>query len=166
MNRTYDREWFLERIAAIRRIVPEANISTDIITGFCSETEEEHQDTLSLMKEVRFELAYMYYYSERPGTPAAKRLTDDIPESVKKERLTEIVALHREIAHERNKEDVGKTFEVLLEGFSSKSDQHFFGRSSQSKGVIVPAREGLKAGDYVMAKIVSCTSGTLIGEEI
>lgn len=166
MDRSYTKAWYLDRIAAIHRIVPDADISTDIITGFCSETEEEHQETMELMSTVRFDLAYMYYYSERPGTPAAKRLKDDVPEDVKKRRLTEIVALFRQISLERNQENVGQVYEVLLEGISSKSDKHFFGRNSQNKGVIVPAKEGMKAGDYVKVRIASCTSGTLIAEHI
>ncbi|MBL7801230.1 MAG: tRNA (N6-isopentenyl adenosine(37)-C2)-methylthiotransferase MiaB [Chitinophagales bacterium] len=166
MDRSYTKAWYLDRIAAIHRIVPDADISTDIITGFCSETEEEHQETMELMSTVRFDLAYMYYYSERPGTPAAKRLKDDVPEDIKKRRLTEIVALFRQISLERNQENVGQVYEVLLEGISSKSDKHFFGRNSQNKGVIVPALEGMKPGDYVNVRIASCTSGTLIAEHI
>ena len=113
MNRTYDREWYMQRIEAIRRIVPEAAISTDIIAGFCTETEEEHKDTLSMMQEVKYEMAYMFAYNERPGTVAAKKYADDIPEEVKKRRLQEIVDLHRIHSLERNKEDVGKKFRVI-----------------------------------------------------
>lgn len=163
MNRTYDREWYMDRIAAIRRIVPEASISTDIITGFCTETEEEHQDTLNLINEVRFELAYLYYYSERPGTLAAKKYADDIPESVKKRRLQEAVEVYRKTSWSRNLEDVGKTFEVLIESVSAKSEEHFFGRNSQNKGVVIP-RENYQLGQYVNVKITACTSGTLLGE--
>jgi tRNA-2-methylthio-N6-dimethylallyladenosine synthase len=165
MNRTYDREWYMGRIDAIRRIVPEATISTDIITGFCSETEEEHRDTMSLMDEVKFELAYMYYYSERPGTLAAKKYADDIPEEVKKRRLSEIIELHRGHSAFRNRQDVGKTYEVLVEGISKKSGQHLYGRNSQGKVVVFP-ENGLKLGDYAYMKIVDCTSGTLIGEQV
>lgn len=165
MNRTYDREWYLERIAAIRRIVPEASISTDVICGFCTETEEEHQDTISLMKEVRFEQAYLYYYSERPGTLAAKKYTDDIPEEVKKRRLAEVVEVHRENSLERNKEDLGKMFEVLIESVSQKSDDKLFGRNSQNKGIVFP-RENYQLGQYVNVKITDCTSATLIGEVV
>lgn len=165
MNRTYTREWYMGRIAAIRRIVPEATISTDIITGFCTETEEEHQDTISLMNEVRFEQAYLYYYSERPGTLAARKYTDDIPEGVKKRRLAEIVEVHRKCSWERNLEDIGKTYEVLIESVSAKSDEHLFGRNSQNKGVVIP-RGNHQLGDYVTVKIVDCTSGTLIGEVV
>jgi tRNA-2-methylthio-N6-dimethylallyladenosine synthase len=165
MNRTYTREWYLDRIAAVRRIVPEATISTDIIAGFCTETEEEHQDTLSLLDEVKFELAYMYMYNERPGTTAAKKLEDNVPEEVKKRRLQEIVDLHRGHTLLRNKEDLGKTYEILLEGISSKSDVHLYGRNSQNKVVIVP-RENLQPGQYVYARVIDCTSGTLIGEVV
>jgi tRNA-2-methylthio-N6-dimethylallyladenosine synthase len=165
MNRTYTREWYLDRIAAVRRIVPEAAISTDIITGFCTETEEDHQDTISLMEEIKYELAYMYAYNERPGTSAAKKFADDVPEDVKKRRLSEVVALHRGHTLLRNKEDLGKTYEILLEGTSSKSDEHLFGRNSQNKVMIVP-KGNLKPGQYVHAKVVDCTSGTLIGEVV
>jgi tRNA-2-methylthio-N6-dimethylallyladenosine synthase len=163
MNRTYTREWYVDRIAAVRRIVPEAALSTDIIAGFCSETEQDHQDTLSLLDEVKFELAYMYMYNERPGTAAAKKLADDVPEEVKKRRLSEIVELHRGHTLLRNKEDLGKTYEILLEGTSSKSDEHLFGRNSQNKVIIVP-KGNLKPGQYVYARVTDCTSGTLIGE--
>ena len=165
MNRTYTREWFLERIAAIRKILPTAAISTDLITGFCGETEQEHQDTLSMMKEVRFELAYMYSYSERPGTLAAKKFTDDVPELVKKRRLQEIVDLHRGFALERNLEDVGKTYEVLVEGTSQKNENELFGRNSQNK-VLVFAKKDFKPGQYVQVKVTASTSGTLLGQSI
>jgi tRNA-2-methylthio-N6-dimethylallyladenosine synthase len=163
MNRTYDRAWYMQRIEAIRTIVPEAGISTDIITGFCSETEEEHQDTISLMEEVRYGMAYMFYYSERPGTLAAKKYEDDVPEEVKKRRLQEIVNLHRIHSHENHKSQVGKTFEVLVEGTSYKSDEHLFGRNTQNQVIVFPKRN-LKPGDYADVKVTSCTSGTLIGE--
>lgn len=163
MNRTYNRAWYEERIAAIRRIVPEAAISTDVITGFCGETEEEHKDTLSLMEQVRYELAYIFFYSERPGTLAAKKYKDDVPEEVKKRRLQEVVDLHRIHSLERNKEDIGKTFEVLVEGTSARSDKEIYGRNTQNK-VIIFKRDNFKPGDYVHVKVVRCTSGTLIGE--
>ena len=162
MNRTYTREWYMERIAAIRRIVPEAAISTDVITGYCSETEEEHQDTLSMMQHVRYEMAYMFAYNERPGTVAAKNHIDDIPEEVKKRRLQEVVDLHRVHSLERNKEDVGKTFEVLVEGISARNDEDVYGRNTQNK-VIVFDKANFKPGDYVTVKVIRCTSGTLIG---
>lgn len=163
MNRTYDREWYLQRIEAIRNIVPEAAISTDIISGFCSETEEEHQDTLSLMQLVRYEMAYMFAYNERPGTVAAKKYTDDIPEEVKKRRLQEIVDLHRIHSLERNKEDIGKTFEVLVEGTSARNEEDLYGRNTQNKVIVFP-RGSYKPGDYVTLKVTGCTSGTLIGQ--
>ena len=163
MNRTYSREWYLDRIAAVRRIVPEAALSTDIIAGFCTETEEDHRDTLSLLDEVKFELAYMYMYNERPGTSAAKKYKDDVPDKVKKRRLAEIVELHRGHTLMRNKEDIGKTFEILLEGTSSKSDEQLYGRNSQNKVIIVP-KGNLQPGQYVYARVTDCTSGTLIGE--
>ncbi|MEI6311166.1 MAG: tRNA (N6-isopentenyl adenosine(37)-C2)-methylthiotransferase MiaB [Bacteroidota bacterium] len=165
MNRTYDRAWYLDRIAAIRRIVPEATITTDIIAGFCGETEEEHQETLSLMKDVKFILSYMYYYSERPGTLAAKKYTDDVPLERKKRRLQEIVDLQRIHAHESNIEDIGKCFEVLIEGVSKKNEQQLFGRTSQSK-VCVFDKGMHQIGDLVQVKVTSCTSGTLIAEVI
>ena len=149
----------------MRRIVPEAAISTDIITGFCTETEEEHQDTMSLMDEIKFELAYMYMYNERPGTTAAKKLTDDVTDDVKKRRLSEIIELHRGHTLLRNKENLGKTYEILLEGTSSKSDEHIYGRNSQNKVIIVP-KGNLQLGTYVYAKVIDCTSGTLIGEVV
>ncbi|MES2622722.1 MAG: tRNA (N6-isopentenyl adenosine(37)-C2)-methylthiotransferase MiaB [Bacteroidota bacterium] len=163
MNRTYNREWYLQRIEAIRNIVPEAAISTDIISGFCSETEEEHQDTLSLMQHVKYEMAYMFAYNERPGTVAAKKYADDIPEEVKKRRLQEIVDLHRAHSLERNKEDIGRTFEVLVEGTSARNEGDLFGRNTQNKVIVFP-RGNYKPGDYVMLKVTGCTSGTLIGQ--
>ncbi len=163
MNRTYTREWYMQRIEAIRTIVPEAAISTDIITGFCTETEEEHQDTLSMMRHVRYEMAYMFAYSERPGTVAAKNYTDDIPEEVKKRRLQEIVDLHRQHSLERNKEDVGKVYEVLVEGTSARNEDDLYGRNSQNKVIVFP-RMNYKPGDYVTLKVTDCTSGTLIGQ--
>jgi tRNA-2-methylthio-N6-dimethylallyladenosine synthase len=162
MNRNYSRNWYLNRIAAIRSIVPEAAISTDIITGFCSETEQEHLDTLSLMEEVKYEMAYMFCYSERPGTAAAKKLKDDIPESVKKRRLQEIVDLQMKHSLFRNRQDVGKTFEVLIEGISHRSDAHWFGRTSQNKVVVFP-KNGASIGQYVQVKIAECTAATLKG---
>jgi tRNA-2-methylthio-N6-dimethylallyladenosine synthase len=155
----------MDRIKAVRTIVPEAAISTDIIVGFCSETEEEHQDTLSLMDEIKFELAYMYSYNERPGTTAAKKYADDITEEVKQRRLQEVISLHRGHTLLRNKENVGQTYEILIEGVSSKSDEHLYGRNTHNKVIIVP-KGNLKMGQYVYAKVVDCTSGTLIGEVV
>ena len=164
MNRTYDREWYLERVKAIYRIIPDCAISADIITGFCSETEEEHQDTLSIMRESDYTMSYMFYYSERPGTLAARKYPDDIPLDVKKRRLQEVVDLQMEMSHANNQRDIGKTFRVLIEGDSKKSDQQFKGRSGQNKMVIFNKKENLKAGDYVNVKINSVTRATLLGE--
>lgn len=165
MNRTYDREWYLNRVNMIRSLVPDMGLSTDVIAGFCTETEEEHQETLSLMEEVQFDHAYMFMYSERPGTPAAKKFTDDIPEEVKNRRLQEIIALQNKHAFESNKRDVGKTFKVLVEGFSKRSDEMLKGRNDQNKMIVFP-REGYQKGDYVLVKINECTSATLIGESV
>jgi len=165
MNRTYTREWYLSKIKRIREIMPDCGISTDIITGFCTETEEEHKDTLSLMEQVGFEMAYMYAYSERPGTLAARRYTDDIPEETKNRRLSEIIAVKSKSARESYLKDVGKTFEILIEGDSKRSDKDWCGRTTQNKMVVFPKVEnGLKKGDYVLVKINSATSATLLGE--
>lgn len=164
MNRTYDREWYINRIEAIRRIIPECTISTDIITGFCSETEEEHQDTLSMMDLVKYDSAFMYSYSERPGTLAEKRYEDDIPEPVKQRRLTEIVAKQREHNLFRLQEQIGKTHVVLIEGFSRKSDQDFAGRNDQNSLVVFPVDDRYKVGDYVNVLGETCTSATLLGK--
>ena len=153
----------MERIAAINRIIPGCAISTDIITGFCSETEEEHQDTLSMMDYVQFYFAYMFMYSERPGTLAAKRYTDDIPEAVKKRRLQEVVAKQQEHSHERLKKLVGTTQKVLIEGFSKKSNKDYSGRSDQNTVVVFPVSENCKPGQYVDVLIERCTTATLIG---
>ncbi len=165
MNRGYSRELYLKRIEAINRIIPDCAISTDIISGFCSETEDEHQDTLSLMEQVKYHYAYMFKYSERPNTAAAKKFNDDIPEEVKSRRLTEIIALQREHSHERNKRDIGKTFKVLVEGISKKSDQELYGRTSQNTVCIFP-KETFKKGDYVNVLIESCSSATLFGKVV
>jgi tRNA-2-methylthio-N6-dimethylallyladenosine synthase len=165
MNRTYDRAWYLERIDAIRRILPEAEISTDIVTGFCTETEEEHQDTISMMDYAKYSMAYMFIYSERPGTLAAKKYKDDIPEEVKQRRLQEIVALHRKHSLESNQCDVGKTFEVLVEGVSQKNENQLYGRNTQNKVIVFPKQDA-ELATYRMVKVVNCTSGTLIGELI
>src|SRR5690554_3071001 len=166
MNRTYDREWYKERIDAIRRIIPDCGISTDIITGFCSETEEDHQDTLSMMDYVTYDYAYMFAYSERPGTLAAKRYPDDVPEEVKKRRLTAVVAKQREHSYIRLKEQVGKTHVVLIEGFSKRSDKDYCGRNDQNAMVVFPVDPRYKVGDYVRVLGESCTSATLIGRII
>jgi tRNA-2-methylthio-N6-dimethylallyladenosine synthase len=163
MNRGYDRERYLDRINAIRSIIPGCGLSTDIISGFCTETEEEHKETLSLMDEVRFDYAYMFKYSERPGTLAAKKLTDDVTEEDKKRRLQEIVDLHRKHAHESNLKNIGNVYEVLVEGTSKKSTEDLYGRTTYNKVIVFP-KEHYKAGDYVNVKVNSCTSGTLIGQ--
>ncbi len=163
MNRKYTREWYLERIAAIRRILPEATIGTDIFCGFHNESEENHQETLSLMREVGFDAAFMFKYSERPGTFAAKNLPDNISEEEKVRRLNEIIALQMELSHESNKRDVGKTFEVLVEGYSKRSRDHFCGRTSQNKMVVFP-KAGRKIGDFVQVTITKATAATLLGE--
>ncbi len=164
MNRTYDREWYLDRVRAIREILgEECGISSDMIAGFCSETEEEHQDTLSLMDIVKYDFSYMFYYSERPGTLAAKKFEDDIPLEVKKRRLAEIIEKQNMLSHERNLLDLGKEQLILIEGTSKKSELEFKGRNSANKVVIVPA-DGLKMGDYVKVKIKDCSPATLFGE--
>ncbi|MEO6981366.1 MAG: radical SAM protein, partial [Mucilaginibacter sp.] len=163
MNRTYNREWYMDRVAAINRIIPNCAISTDIITGFCSETEEEHQDTLSMMDHVQFYFAYMFMYSERPGTLAAKRYADDIPDAAKKRRLQEVVARQQEHSHERLKKLVGTTQRVLIEGFSKKSNKDYSGRSDQNTVVVFPVGEEYKPGEYINILIERCTTATLIG---
>ena len=162
MNRTYDRAWYLNRIDAIRRIVPDCGLSTDVITGFCSETEEEHQETLSLMELVQYDMAYMFFYSERPGTLAARKYPDDIPHDVKIRRLNEIITLQTKHSAKRNQDDIGKTFKVLVEKTSKRSDKDMCGRNDQNKMVVFPA-ENIHPGDYVHVKITSATSATLIG---
>jgi tRNA-2-methylthio-N6-dimethylallyladenosine synthase len=166
MNRTYDREWYIDRINAIRRIIPECAVSTDVITGFCSETDEEHKDTLSIMDYVQFDFAYMFMYSERPGTLAAKRYADDIPDAVKRSRLKEIVAKQQEYSYVRLQKQVGKVQKVLIEGFSKKSDKDYCGRSDQNAMVVFPVSENYKPGQYVNVLVERCTTATLIGKVI
>jgi tRNA-2-methylthio-N6-dimethylallyladenosine synthase len=164
MNRTYTREWYLSKVARIKEIMPECSISADIIAGFCTETEEDHQDTISIMKEANYDYSYMYFYSERPGTLAAKRYEDDIPEEVKKRRLQEIVDVQWILSNESNKRDVGKSFEVLIEGNSKKSSEEWMGRNSQNKVIVFPkAGTDLKKGDYVQVTVNDFTKGTLLG---
>jgi len=162
MNRGYTREWYLDRIAAIRRIMPECSISTDTISGFCGETEQEHKDTVSLMKEVVFHMCYMFKYSERPRTLAERKFEDDVPESLKASRLQEIVDTHMACASVRTKEMLGKTMEVLVENTSKKSEDEYSGRNTQNMNVIFPKGD-CKPGDYVMVRIERCTALTLIG---
>jgi len=166
MNRTYTREWYIDRVDAIRRIIPECAISTDVITGFCTETEEEHQDTVSMMHYVQYDYAYMFMYSERPGTLAAKRYADDIPEAVKNARLTEIVAIQRASSLFRLQQQIGKVQKVLIEGYSKKSDQDYCGRNDQNAMVIFPVDERFKPGQYVNVMAERCTSATLMGKII
>ena len=165
MNRKYDREWYLGRIEAIRRIIPGCGLSTDIMCGFHDETEEDHQETLSLMKEVGFDSAFMFKYSERPGTFASNKLKDNIPEEVKKQRLQEIIDLQREHMELSNQKDVGKEFEVLIEGYSKKSRNQFFGRTSESK-VLVFDKKSHQIGQTVQVKVNGYTSATLLGESL
>ncbi len=165
MNRGYTREWYLDRIAAINRIIPGCGISTDIITGFCSETEEEHAETISLMKEVGFDFAYMFSYSERPKTLAERKYKDDVPEDVKGRRLAEIVDLQRESSAVGTAKGIGKVHEVLVDGFSKKSNEMLKGRNSQNTVVVFPKGEH-KLGDYVNVLATSCTTSTLIGEVV
>ncbi len=163
MNRGYSREWYLNRIAAINRIMPDCAISTDIITGFCSETEANHQDTLSLMKEVDYDFAFMFKYSERPRTLAERKFEDDVTEEDKARRLQEVIAIQQESSLKRNKNHVGKTFEVLVEGLSKRSREHLFGRTTQN-AVVIFEKGNHKPGDYVHVKITGCSSATLQGE--
>lgn len=164
MNRTYTREWYLARIDRILSIIPDCGISSDIIAGFCSETEEDHQDTLSLMAYSKYDMSYMFFYSERPGTLAARRYQDDVPEDVKKRRLDEIVKLQNRLSLESNKRDIGKTVTVLIEGDSKKSTADWRGRNSQNKVVVFPkAGSSYAKGDYARIKVTDCTGATLIG---
>lgn len=163
MRRRYTAEWYLERVARIREVLPGCGITTDVISGFCSETEEDHQRTLELFRKVGFDYAYMFYYSERPGTLAARHYPDDVPLDVKTRRLNEIIALQSELSLKSNQNDIGKTFRVLVEGPSKKNPEELCGRSGSNKMCVFPGK-GHKAGDYVDVKVLSCTSATLIGE--
>ncbi len=161
MRRRYTREWYLERVAAIRRYMPDCAISTDVIAGFCSETEEDHQDTLSLFREVGFDAAYMFYYSERPGTLAARKYPDDVPQEVKNRRLEEIIALQNSLSLESNRRDVGKRFEVLVEGPSKRDPSALCGRAGNNKMFVWPDTEH-KSGDLVEVEVLDCTQATLL----
>ena len=163
MNRKYTREDYLERIGSIRRILPEATISTDLISGFCGETPQDHEATLSLMREARFDYAFMFKYSERSGTYAAKHLKDDVPDEVKTARLEEVIALQRELSYESHRRDIGKTFEVLAEGPSKRSEEHFFGRNSQNKVIVFPKEEA-QPGQLLNVTVNNCTTATLLGK--
>ena len=165
MNRHYDSAWYLDRIAAIRRYMPDCSISTDVIAGFCTETEEDHRMTLDIFRQVRYDYAYMFKFSMRPDTYAAKHLTDDVPDAEKTRRLEEIIALQGQIALENNHKEIGKTFEVLVEGESHRSKEQLFGRNSQNK-VIVFDRHDIQPGQYVQVKVTDCTAATLKGEVV
>jgi tRNA-2-methylthio-N6-dimethylallyladenosine synthase len=162
MNREYTREWYLDRINAIHSIIPDCSLSTDMITGFCTETEEDHKESLSLMELVGFDFAYMFKYSERPGTMAARKLKDDVQESIKSERLSEMISLQNLLSAKSKKNDIGMVFDVLIEGFSKRSVDYFSGRNSQNKVVVFPGGD-FKKGDYTRVLIERCTSATLIG---
>ena len=162
MNRKYTREWYLDRVAAIRRIVPDCGLSTDIFAGYCGETEDDHQLSLSLMRECQYDSAFMFKYSERPGTYASKHLADDVPEDVKVRRLNELIALQNQLSAESNQRCIGKEYDVLLEGVSKRSREQLFGRTEQNKVVIVD-REGLHIGQTVRVRITEASSATLKG---
>jgi tRNA-2-methylthio-N6-dimethylallyladenosine synthase len=165
MNRKYTREWYLGRVAAIKRIIPDCGLSTDIFVGYHSETEEDHQMSLSLMRECGYDSAFMFKYSERPGTYASKHLPDDVPEDVKIARLNEMIALQNELSAESYRKDIGKTFEVLVEGFSKRSREQLFGRTQQNK-VVVFDKGNHHIGDFVKVRITESSSATLKGEEV
>ncbi len=165
MNRTYTREWYLHKVKRIMDIIPGCGLSTDIITGFCTETEEDHQETIDIVKQCKFDLAYMYAYSERPGTLAARRYADDIPEEVKSRRLSEIIDVHRINSHNSNLADVGQVYDVLVEGPSKKNADDFCGRTDKNK-MVVFAKGNVSKCDYVKVLITGCTSGTLLGKII
>ena len=165
MNREYTREWYIDRINAIHNIIPECTLSTDMITGFCTETEEDHKASLSLMEGAGFDFAYMFKYSERPGTKAARKFKDDVPEKIKSERLSEMISLQNKLSVKSKKNDVGKIYQVLIEGYSKRSAEYLSGRTSQNKVVVFPGGD-LKKGEYVNVLIERCTSATLIGKTV
>lgn len=165
MNRTYTREWYMAKVDRIREIMPDCGISSDIITGFCTEEENDHADTLAIMEYSRYDFSYMFFYSERPGTLAQRRYNDDVPEPVKKRRLQEVVEVQNRLSFESNKKDIGKHFRVLIENTSKRSDAHWMGRNSQNKVIVFPkGTTPLKKGDYVQVKVTDCTQATLLGE--
>ena len=167
MNRTYSREWYINKVNRIRGVLPGCGLSTDVITGFCTETEEDHKATLSLMEYCEYDLAYMYYYSERPGTLAERRYEDDVPEEIKKRRLQEVIALLRIHSLKSMQNEIGKTAKILIEGNSKKSDEHWAGRSDNNKVVVfTKTNNDLRKGSYADVLITECTAGTLIGELI
>jgi len=163
MNRTYTREWYLGKVRRIREFMPDCGISSDIIAGFCTETEEDHRDTLDVMGKSAYDFSYMFIYSERPGTLAAKRYEDDVPVDVKKKRLAEIVELQNRLSLASNQRDLGRTFTVLIEGDSKRSDQYWMGRNSQNKVIVFPKREGTSKGQYVRVNVTDCTQAALLG---
>lgn len=165
MNRKYTREWYLDRVSAIRRIIPDCGLTTDIFVGYHSETEEDHQLSLSLMREVGYDSAFMFKYSERPGTYASKHLPDDVPEETKIRRLNEMIALQNELSAENYRKDIGKTFEILVEGVSKRSKEQLFGRTEQNK-VVVFDRGSHHIGDFVKVKVTESSSATLKGLEV
>ncbi len=165
MNRTYTREWYMAKVNRIREIMPDCGISSDIIAGFCTETDEDHQDTIRIMEFSRYDMSYMFFYSERPGTLAEKRYEDDVPEVVKKKRLQEIVEIQGKLSFESNKKDIGRIFSVLIEGDSKKNEQEWKGRNSQNKMIVFPKENyQLKKGDYVNVVVTDCTQATLLGK--
>jgi tRNA-2-methylthio-N6-dimethylallyladenosine synthase len=167
MNRNYTREWYLNKVQRVREIMPDCGLSTDIISGFCSETEAEHKETLDLMAQCGYDMAYMFAYSERPGTLAEKRYPDDVPAETKKRRLEEIIELQRHKSTESYRLDEGKTFTVLVESVSKRSDAHWSGRNSQNKMVVFPKpAQELKPGDYARVRITASTGATLLGEMV
>jgi tRNA-2-methylthio-N6-dimethylallyladenosine synthase len=167
MNRSYTREWYMAKVDRIKEIIPDCGISSDIIAGFCTETEEDHQDTLRLMQYAGYDMSYMFFYSERPGTLAQRRYKDDIPEEIKKRRLQEIVALQNNLSRQSNLKDLGKTCKVLIEATSKRSEEHWMGRNTQNKVVVFPkGTHNLKPGDYAEVKVNDCTQATLLGEII
>jgi len=163
MNRTYDREWYMHKIDRIREIMPDCAVSSDIICGFCTETEEDHQDTLSIMQYSDYSMSYMFFYSERPGTLAARKYEDDVPEEIKKRRLEEVIRLQNQLSYQHNLRDIGKTFKVLVEKVSKRSNEELAGRNSQNKMIVFPKGD-VKIGDYVHVKVTDCTQATLRGE--
>ena len=165
MNRSYTREWYMAKVDRIREIMPDCGISSDIIAGFCTEEEEDHRDTLAMMEYARYDMSYMFFYSERPGTLAQRRYKDDVPENVKKRRLQEIVEMQNGLSLQSNQKDVGKTFKVLIESTSRRSDKDWMGRNSQNKVVVFPKEDkNYRPGDYVQVKVTECTQATLLGE--
>lgn len=165
MNRTYTKEWYMGKVTRIREIIPDCGISSDVIAGFCTETEEDHKETLSIMESSKYDMSYMFFYSERPGTLAQRRFKDDVPEDVKKKRLQEIVELQNRLSLESNKKDIGKIFRVLIEGNSKKSDKDWMGRNTQNKVIVFPKEKyNLKKGEYVNVKVGDCTQATLLGK--